>query len=290
MLRLATRASRQALAQSNAVARSIQAASGVAVELIEVTTTGDVRSDVPLHVIGGQGVFVKEVQRAVLDGRADLAVHSSKDLPSEPHEGLCIGAFCARRDPRDALVGRRLDELAQGAPIATGAIRRRAQLARRRPDLRFDELRGNIDTRLGRIPDGGAIVMAAAALEILGLTDRIAEILPVEDFVPAVGQGSVAVECRSGDERALGLLAGIDHGPTRAAVEIERSYLAELGAGCSLPVGAHATAGRLHTFLADPDSGATVGEVVELSADPDRHTANCDAARASARALRGALV
>ena len=140
---------------------------GRTVELVMIETTGDARLDVPLHVIGGQGVFVKEVQHAVLDGRADLAVHSAKDLPSAPADGLVIGAFCERRDPADALVGRRLDDLAHGATVATGSVRRRAQLSRVRPDLQFVELRGNIDTRLSKVPDDGAIVMAVAALEIL---------------------------------------------------------------------------------------------------------------------------
>ncbi len=289
MLRLATRASRQALAQSNAVAASLTAATGLGVELVEVTTTGDRRADVPLHTIGGQGVFVKEVQLAVLDGRADLAVHSCKDLPSEQQAGLRIGAFCARRDARDALVGRRLDELEHGATVATGAVRRRAQLARRRPDLRFEELRGNIDTRLRRVPAGGAVVMAVAALEILDLTDRIAGTLPIDDFVPAVGQGCVAVECRIEDGPAGEALAAIDDAATRAAVEVERAFLAELGAGCSLPVAAHVAGGRLHAFLAELDSARVVDDVVELDDDLAQHAANCETARATARALRGAL-
>ncbi|MGI9645166.1 MAG: hydroxymethylbilane synthase [Ilumatobacteraceae bacterium] len=289
MLRLATRASRQALAQSNAVAESLTAATGLDVEFVEVTTTGDQRADVPLHTIGGQGVFVKEVQLAVLDGRADLAVHSAKDLPSESQAGLRIGAFCSRRDARDALVGRRLDELEDGAIVATGAVRRRAQLARCRPDLRFDELRGNIDTRLGRVPEGGAIVMAVAALEILDLTERIADVLPIQDFVPAVGQGCVAVECRTDDGPAGEALAVIDDAATRAAVEVERAFLAELGAGCTLPVAAHVAEGRLHAFLAQLESGRSVDDVVELVDDPTYHAANCDAARATARALQGAI-
>jgi hypothetical protein len=202
-LRLATRGSRQALGQSGAVAASITAATGRPVELVTIETTGDVRVDVPLHQIGGQGVFVKEVQRAVLDGRADLAVHSAKDLQSAQADGLVLAAFCERRDPRDALVGADLASLAEGCTVATGSVRRRAQLRRVRPDLNFSELRGNIDSRLSKIPDGGAIVMAVAALDILDMTDRIAETLAVRDFVPAVGQGCVAVECRDDDVATL---------------------------------------------------------------------------------------
>ncbi len=291
MLRLATRGSPQAIEQSGAVARAIEAATGLAVELITVQTTGDVRADVPLHVIGGQGVFVKEVQRAVLDGRADLAAHSSKDLPSQTEPGLQLGAFCVRRDARDVLIGRRLAGLADGATVATGSVRRRAQLGRRRPDLNFVELRGNIGTRLERIPEGGAIVMAAAALDVLGLCDRVDEWLDVDEFVPAVGQGCVAVECRVGDERALAALRAIDHPPTRAAVEIERAFLAELGAGCSMPVGAHVADGVLRTFLADLDSGVSIGDVIELDGGPGAgaHAANRELARAAARTLLAAL-
>jgi hydroxymethylbilane synthase len=263
-LRLATRGSRQALGQSSAVAASITSATGRRVDLVTIETTGDVRLDVPLHVIGGQGVFVKEVQRAVLDGRADLAVHSAKDLPSAPANGLVIAALCERRDPRDALVGAALDALADGATVATGSVRRRAQLRRVRPDLTYDELRGNIDSRLTKIPEGGAIVMAVAALDILGLTDRIAETLDVEDFVPAVGQGCVAIECRSDDHTTREVLGAIDHAVTRHHVEVERAFLGELGSGCSLPVGAHVRDGMLWTFLADLDSGVSVSDQIEL--------------------------
>lgn len=266
-LRLATRGSRQATAQSDAVARSITRATGRPVELVLIDTTGDVRLDVPLHEIGGQGVFVKEVQRAVLDGRADLAVHSAKDLPSAPVDGLVIAACCARRNPADALIGCGLADLAHGATVATGSVRRRAQLRRVRPDLEFRELRGNIDTRLSKVPDGGAIVMAVAALEILGLTDQITEVLPVADFVPAIGQGCVAVECRVDDADTRRAVAAIDHAATRRAVEVERAFLAELGSGCSLPVGAHVHGDVLHTFLADLDSGAVFDEVIELIGD-----------------------
>jgi hydroxymethylbilane synthase len=203
-------------------------------------------------------VFVKEVQRAVLVGQADLAVHSAKDLPSIVAEGMQLASFCARRDARDALVGATLADLPHGATVATGSVRRRALLHARRPDLEFVELRGNIHTRLGKLPEGGALVMAVAALEILGLTDRIAEHLPVDTFVPAPGQGCVAIECRDGDNEVAALLTAVDHAPSRAAVEAERSFLAELGTGCSLPVAAHAVGDTLLGFLADPASGRHV--------------------------------
>jgi hydroxymethylbilane synthase len=215
-------------------------------------------------------VFVKEVQRAVLNGDADIAVHSAKDLPAtvstgvgvEGGEALILAAFCARRDPRDALVGAALADLRPGATVATGSVRRSAQLAYVRPDLHFIELRGNIHTRLGKVPPNGALVMAVAALQILGLTDRIAEILPVDPFVPSPGQGCVAVERRGDDQWVAELLAGIDDAPTRSAVEAERAFLAELGTGCSLPVGAYVEAAssdgnsdQLIGFLARPEVG-----------------------------------
>ena len=253
-LRLATRSSAQATAQSQAVADALMAAhTDLQVELVFVETLGDQRLDVPLHTIGGQGVFVKEVQRAVLAGHADIAVHSAKDLPSVTDDGLQLAAFTARRDARDALVGSTLNDLAPGATVATGSVRRRAQLQAVRPDLQFVELRGNIHTRLSKLPEGGALVMAVAALQILGLTERIAEALPLDAFVPAPGQGCVAIECRLGDTDTAALLASIDHAATRADVVAERAFLAELGTGCSLPVAAHALDGVLHGFLAAPD-------------------------------------
>lgn len=261
VLRLATRSSLQAKTQAQFIADSIRAhRPEIDVELVLVDTTGDQRADVPLHQIGGQGVFVKEVQQAVLDGRADVAVHSAKDLPSENVAGLTIAAFTERRSPHDALIGRSLDELALGATVATGSVRRRAQIAALRPDLSFVELRGNIPTRLEKIPVDGAIVMAVAALEVLGLTDRIAQVLDIELCVPMVGQGCVAVEARTDDVVVRDVLRTIDHSVTRRAVEAERAFLAELGAGCSLPVAAHLDdQGVFHAFMARD------GDVVQLA-------------------------
>jgi hydroxymethylbilane synthase len=193
-------------------------------------------------------VFVKEVQAAVLDGRADLAVHSAKDLQSEPTAGLVIGAVPERGDPRDALVGGRLEELPTGSRVATGSVRRRAQLAAYRPDLTFAGLRGNMDTRLAKAGEYGAIVVAVAALERLGKMDRVDEVLEPDVMLPQVAQGALAVECRSDDDATQERLAAIEHGPSRAAVDAERAFLSELGSGCDLPVGAHAiaeAAGRL---------------------------------------------
>lgn len=272
VVRIATRSSAQARAQSEHVGALIEKAqSGVTVEYVYVDTQGDLNATTPLHQMGGQGVFVKEVQRAVLDGRADIAVHSAKDLPSQPADGLVIGAIGERRTPNDALVGARLDELAHGATIATGSVRRRAQLLQIRPDLNFVDLRGNIQTRLSKIPQGGAIVMAVAAMEILGITDQIAEVLPLETAVPMVGQGSVAVECRDNDMTTRDILLLIDHAPSRRAVEAERSFLFVLGAGCSLPVGAHLSSdGVFRAFMAD-DAGTSCVQLEGFIGDSDDH-------------------
>ncbi|HSJ92146.1 MAG TPA: hydroxymethylbilane synthase [Ilumatobacter sp.] len=280
-IRIATRASAQARTQAESVAARLVDA-GHEAELVFIETFGDrtQADEVPLHSIGGQGVFVKEVQRAVLDGRADVAVHSAKDLPTGVADGLHIAAFTERRDAADALVGRPLVELPSGATVATGSVRRRAQLRRARPDLEFVELRGNIHTRLEKVPAGGSIVMAVAALEILGLTDRIAERLDPAEFVPAVGQGCVAVECRADDDKVIVALARIDHEPTRREVLVERAFLAELGSGCSLPVGAYVDGAKLYAFLADEMSGITVSETIALSGELD---ADIELARRTAR-------
>jgi hydroxymethylbilane synthase len=182
-------------------------------------------------------------------------------------------------------VGATLADLAEGATVATGSVRRQAQLRRVRPDLCFAELRGNIDRRLSKVPDDGAIVMAVAALQILGMTERITEVLDATEFVPAVGQGCVAVECRSDDQRSIEALAAIDHPATRHEVEVERAFLAELGSGCSLPVGAHVRDATLWTFLADLDTGRSISEQIELPGGVD----DLDVARRAARDAHAAL-
>jgi len=243
-VRVATRGSALARWQADHVASALRAADpALDVDLVVVETSGDRRLDVPIWEMGGKGVFVKEVQAAVLDGRADLAVHSAKDLPAVTPDGLAVAAVPPRADPRDALVGQRLADLPPGALVATGSVRRRAQLAWLRPDLTFVGLRGNIDTRLGRVPEGGAIVMAAAALERLGHLDRAAELLDPSVMLPQVGQGALAVECRSEDARTRELLAGLDDTCSRVELEAERGFLAELGGDCDLPAAAHARVG-----------------------------------------------
>lgn len=245
-LRLATRSSPLALVQANLVAALVREATAgrrrpVEVELVPVSTTGDERRDVPISALGGQGVFVKEVEQALLAGEADFAVHSAKDLPaSTPDLGLEIVAVPARADARDALVGAALADLAPGARVATGAVRRRAQLAFERPDLRFEELRGNIATRLDKVPEHGAVVVAMAALERLGLTELAAEVLATSVMLPQVGQGALAVQCRSGDAETAEVLELVDDPDAHRCVAAERAFLRELGGGCDLPVGAHA--------------------------------------------------
>jgi hydroxymethylbilane synthase len=251
-LRAATRGSALARWQTDHVARLL--GDGVEVEVVVVQTEGDRRTDVPIEQIGGRGVFVKEVQAAVLEGRADFAVHSAKDLPSAPElqpDGLVIACVPERGDPRDCLVGSSLDALPAGGRIATGSVRRRVQLANLRPDLTFSGLRGNIDTRLAKAVEHDAIVMAAAALQRLGREDAIAEVLEPSVLLPQVAQGALAIECRADDERVLEALSAIEDAPSRRAVDAERSFLATLGAraaergnygGCDLPVGAYAIA------------------------------------------------
>src|SRR6266536_3078758 len=239
-LRVATRGSALARWQAERVVQLL----GVEAEYVIVSTKGDERGDVPIHAMGGTGVFVKEIEQAVLDGRADVAVHSAKDLPSETAPGLELAALPERGDARDALVGRMFDEIPTGGRVGTGSVRRRAQLAAVRPDLGFGELRGNIPTRLEKAAGFDAIVLAAAALDRLGVADRIAERLDPSVLLPQVAQGALAVECRSDDDEARGLVAPIDDAMVRAAVTAERGYLAALGGGCNLPCGARCSLRR----------------------------------------------
>ena len=257
-LRAATRGSPLAGRQTSTVAGLLVETCGVATEPLVVSTAGDRQARTPIHAMGGKGVFVKEVQAAVLDGRADIAVHSAKDLPSSTPEGLVLAAVPRRDDPRDALVGCRLADLPPRAAVATGSVRRRVQLAWTRPDLTFAELRGNIATRLNKVASFDAIVMAAAALQRLGLEPDVLDLLEPDFFVPQVGQGAIAVECRADDQAVLETLLAIEHEPSRRAVDAERAFLAELGGDCSLPAGAHATSSggdglELTGLLASPD-------------------------------------
>ncbi len=278
-LRLATRGSPLARWQADRVAALLRRR-GVEVELVVVETQGDRRTDVPLAALGGQGVFVKEVQHAVARGDADVAVHSAKDLPAAPElqvPGLVLASLPERGDPRDRLVGGRLAELRTGSLVATGSARRRAQLANRRPDLTFTDLRGNLATRLGRVGRDGvtAVVAPAAALDRLGWTPPAGmpvETFAVDDLVPQVGQGALALECRDDDAAVRDALAALDDPPTRRCVTAERAFLAALGGGCSLPVGAHAVlsgADVVLTGLVAADDGRVVLRHAAAGPDPD---------------------
>lgn len=267
-VRVATRGSALARAQTDAVIARL----GVPAEVVVVTTTGDRRTDTPIHALGGTGVFVKEVQEAVLAGTADLAVHSAKDLPSVTAPGLALAAVPERGDVRDALVGSTLAALPTGARVGTGSVRRRAQLAALRPDLTFGELRGNIGTRLDRAADFDAVLVAAVALDRLGLGTRATDRLDPATMLPQVGQGAIAVECRADDDRARALLGPITDEPAHRAVTAERAFLAELGGGCNLPCGAlavaTATGVTIEVLLASLD-GHTVVRARAAGTDPD---------------------
>ncbi|HEV2369644.1 MAG TPA: hydroxymethylbilane synthase [Acidimicrobiales bacterium] len=271
---MATRGSPLALWQARHVAALLGERADVEVEEVVVQTTGDRRRDVPIHAIGGQGVFVKEVQAAVLGGGADLAVHSAKDLPPRAAPGLELAAVPTRGDARDALAGCALADLPPGALVATGSVRRRAQLAWLRPDLTFTQLRGNIETRLSRVGQVDAVVVAAAALERLGQLERAAEVLPVSTLLPQVAQGALALEARADARDVLELLRAVEDPVSRRHVDAERAFLDELGGGCDLPVGALASgAGETLTvevLLASPDGRVLIRRTLTGPAsDPD---------------------
>ncbi len=255
-LRLATRRSPLALRQADLV-RARLAGCGVPAELVTVETRGDRHAERPLVEFAGQGAFAIEIQEAVLAGRADVAVHSAKDLPGQTPPGLVLCAVPERRDAADALVGRTLAALGPGATVATGSPRRRALLLERRPDLSVVGLRGNMATRLSALTRGvDAIVAAVAALERLGLDDQVSERLDVVWFTPQVGQGALALECREQDAATIAALATIDDLAAHVAVRTERAFLIELGAGCTIPAGAHAQVGEVGQVEI---SGAMVG-------------------------------
>jgi hydroxymethylbilane synthase len=238
-MRIGTRGSALALAQTTTVAAALEKL-GVEVELVTITTEGDT-SKASLASLGGTGVFASALRDALLDGRVDAVVHSLKDLPTASHPGLAIAAIPKREDPRDALCARdglTLDTLPAGARVGTGSPRRAAQLLSRRPDVEVVDIRGNVDTRLGKVPtELDAVILAAAGLSRLGRLDAVTEFLAIDGWPTAPGQGAVAIEVRAGEEK---LVSALDHRATRVNVEAEREVLALLEAGCSAPVGAHA--------------------------------------------------
>ncbi|PIZ41875.1 hydroxymethylbilane synthase, partial [Candidatus Aquicultor secundus] len=240
---LGTRGSKLALWQSEHVASILQEKAGVEVELKIIKTQGDKILDVALSRIGDKGLFVKEIETALLECEADLAVHSSKDVPTQIPEGLTLGAFLKRVDPRDVLIsksGQGLDALPAGSVIGTSSLRRIAQILHRRPDLKIEDVRGNLDTRLRKMDDGlfDAIVLAAAGLDRMGWAEGITERIPSDVMLSAVGQGAIAVEVREGDEDMRELMTYLEDPATRAAVTAERALLRELEGGCQIPIGA----------------------------------------------------
>lgn len=246
IFRIATRQSPLALWQAQYVQQRLMAAHpGVKVELLPMVTKGDIILDTPLAKVGGKGLFVKELELAMLENRADLAVHSMKDVPVDFPEGLGLVTICEREDPRDAFVSNlynSIDELPQGAIVGTSSLRRQCQISARRPDLIIRSLRGNVGTRLGKLDAGeyDAIILAAAGLKRLNFDDRIRQAMPAEISLPAVGQGAVGIECRLDDHELITLLQALNHADTDVCVRAERAMNTRLEGGCQVPIGSFA--------------------------------------------------
>tara|TARA_A100001391_G_scaffold119086_2_gene80861 strand:+ start:2059 stop:2988 length:930 start_codon:yes stop_codon:yes gene_type:complete len=242
ILRIATRSSPLAIWQAEYVQRRLEALhEGLTVELVRIKTQGDKILDTPLAKIGGKGLFVKELEQAMMDGRADIAVHSMKDVPMELPEGMALPVICEREDPRDAFVSNHHDALSalpEGARVGTSSLRRQAQVLANRPDLKVSSLRGNVQTRLGKLDSGDfdAIILAAAGLKRLEMHDRIRYEMPPEESLPAVGQGAVGIECRAGDELVQALLAPLNDPLTWDRVSAERAMNRRLEGGCQVPI------------------------------------------------------
>ncbi|TVU82020.1 MULTISPECIES: hydroxymethylbilane synthase [Pseudoalteromonas] len=246
LIRIATRKSALALWQAEFVKAQLEHFhAGITVELVPMSTQGDIILDTPLAKIGGKGLFVKELEQAMLDGRADIAVHSMKDVPVDFPEGLALHTICEREDPRDAFVSNtfaNIAQLPQGAIVGTSSLRRQCQIRELRPDLEIRDLRGNVNTRLAKLDDGqyDAIILAAAGLIRLQMRDRIKAFIEPEESLPANGQGAVGIECRIDDEVTQALLAPLEHNETRIRVNAERAMNRRLEGGCQVPIGAYA--------------------------------------------------
>ncbi|MBI2892374.1 MAG: hydroxymethylbilane synthase [Deltaproteobacteria bacterium] len=278
-LRLGTRGSLLARTQSGHVADALVAAHpGLEIETVIIRTRGDEITDVPLVAVGGKGLFVKEIEQALADGGIDLAVHSMKDMPAGVPKGLVIGATPRREDPRDALIGaggKSLAALPHGATIGTSSVRRSCQLRAQRPDLQFQPLRGNVDTRLRKLQDGqvDAIILAAAGLRRLGREAEITELLEPELCLPAIGQGILAIEVREGDARTRELVAVLDDPEAARAAAAERAFLETLGGDCQTPLCAHARAVsgafRIDGFVASLDGTRILRDAAVTPPDVD---------------------
>jgi len=267
-IRIATRKSPLALWQAEHVRdRLLALHPGLQVELLKMSTQGDRILDSPLAKIGGKGLFVKELEQGLLDGRADLAVHSMKDVPAELPDGLCLGAILDREDPRDAFVSMQypgVDDLPEGARVGTSSLRRQCQLRARRPDLQILDLRGNVGTRLGKLDAGDydAIVLACAGLKRLGLSERITHALTPEEMLPAIAQGVIGIECRADDMRVRGLIEPLNHAETAQRTAAERAMNATLAGGCQAPVAGYSllNAGvlELRGLVGQPDGSQVI--------------------------------
>jgi hydroxymethylbilane synthase len=274
-LRIGTRGSKLALAQSGWIKDRIESRyPDVRVSLIQIKTKGDKILDSPLSNIGGKGLFVKEIEEALLREEVDVAVHSMKDMPADMPAGLELSVFPEREDPRDALLSvdhQSLRDLPGGSAVGTGSLRRSAQLLHMRPDIRVVPMRGNVDTRLRRLESGDlqAIILAAAGLNRLGLSDRISHLLPPGELLPAIGQGALGLEQRQGDRGVKDLLAFLNHAETEVTVRAERAFLKTLGGGCQVPVASHAHLDgdslTLDGLVAEPDGSRLIREQLQGS-------------------------
>lgn len=299
VLKIGTRGSALALAQAHETRARLMAAHGLGedrFEIVVISTSGDQILDRPLSEAGGKGLFTKEIEEALLDGRIDLAVHSSKDMPTQLPEGLVLSAFLEREDPRDAFIGRdvsRFADLRQGAIVGSSSLRRQALIGRLRPDIKVVMFRGNVQTRLRKLADGevDATFLACAGLRRLGLQAKISEALDLQAFPPAPGQGAICIETRQGDTETLGLIAPLNHAPTERALTCERAFLASLDGSCRTPLAGHAVLDgdvlRFNGLILTPDGkishsvsgegqardaariGADAGARVRAKAGPD---------------------
>ena len=270
LLRIATRQSPLALWQAEHIRARLEALhSDLKVELVTFVTQGDKILDTPLAKIGGKGLFVKELEAALLDGRADLAVHSMKDVPMALPEGLALAVICEREDPLDAFVSNTyasFDELPQGAKVGTSSLRRKCQILNLRPDLEIIDLRGNVGTRLAKLDAGeyDAIILASAGLKRLGLSDRIRHSLAAELSLPAVGQGALGLECRAQDQAVLDLIQPLLHSETDACVRAERAFNAYLEGGCQVPIAGYATLNG-HNITIEGRVGSVDGQTLLIA-------------------------
>jgi hydroxymethylbilane synthase len=289
-LRVGTRGSPLALAQAGEVRARLAAALGCAPDEIDIRvirTSGDKIQDRPLTEAGGKGLFTKEIEEALLAGEIDLAVHSAKDMPTILPDGLMLAACLEREDPRDVFISRTartLDTLSRGATLGTASLRRQAIAKRARPDLNIVPLRGNVETRLRKLDDGtmAATILALAGLKRLGIAERATTIMSVEEFLPAVGQGAIAIETRANDQRTRAAIAAIDHSDTSIAIAAERAFLAELDGSCKTPIAGHAvisgTTIRFRGLIAKPD-GSAAYDISGTGARSDAVRIGADAGR-----------